>query len=120
MATSFLTMASRLSATPEPAYKQAEYAFYLEDLQPKLVLVARPATTRLRGGNESRHPGREIRFEETDPAGWFTLWDEEADTAPAAEDAEALVLHTSGTTSRPKVVPLTQPIGGVRFGHCGR
>ena len=43
-----------------------------------------------------------------DPAGAFTLWAEEADdTAPGPGD-EALVLHTSGTTSRPKVVPLTQ------------
>lgn len=110
MATSFLAVASGLSAAPlNPAYKQAESAFYLEDLQPKLVLVAPASDNPVRAAAVDLDiPVAEIRFEETDPAGWFTLWDEEADATPAAGDAEALVLHTSGTTSRPKVVPLTQ------------
>ena len=42
------------------------------------------------------------------PAGVFTLFEKEAAIAPAGADQEALVLHTSGTTSRPKVVPLLQ------------
>ena len=41
-------------------------------------------------------------------AGEFLLFDEEADITPASAEQEALVLHTSGTTSRPKVVPLLQ------------
>ena len=36
------------------------------------------------------------------------LLDDEADATPSGADDEALVLHTSGTTSRPKVVPLMQ------------
>ena len=43
-----------------------------------------------------------------DPAGAFRLFETEADATPASADNEALVLHTSGTTSRPKVVPLMQ------------
>ena len=42
------------------------------------------------------------------PAGVFTLFEKEAAIARAGADQEALVLHTSGTTSRPKVVPLLQ------------
>ena len=48
------------------------------------------------------------------PAGWFELTAEGArrrrrsTPAPREEDDEALVLHTSGTTSRPKIVPLLQ------------
>ncbi len=45
---------------------------------------------------------------ENSPAGSFTLFEQTADAIPASEEDEALVLHTSGTTSRPKVVPLLQ------------
>ena len=110
MASAFLAIASGLSAAPlNPAYKEAEYAFYLEDLKPKLVLVAPGSENPVRAAAETLDiPVAEIRMVEGAPAGAFSLWDEEAeDTLPAPED-EALVLHTSGTTSRPKVVPLTQ------------
>ena len=40
MATAFLAVSSYMSAAPlNPAYKQSEYEFYLEDLSPKLVIV---------------------------------------------------------------------------------
>jgi len=110
MATSFLAVASGLSAAPlNPAYKQAEYAFYLEDLRPKLVLVAPDSDNPVRAAAADLDiPVAEIRVGVDDPAGWFTLWDETAESSPTTPEAEALVLHTSGTTSRPKVVPLTQ------------
>ena len=110
MASAFLAVASGLSAAPlNPAYKELEYAFYLEDLKPKLVLVAPGSDNPVRTAAATLGiPVAEIRVAEGAPAGAFSLWDEEADdTLPAPED-EALVLHTSGTTSRPKVVPLTQ------------
>ncbi len=45
MASAFLAVASYMSAAPlNPAYKKAEYAFYLEDLRPKLVIVAEGST----------------------------------------------------------------------------
>ena len=110
MATAFLAVASGLSAAPlNPSYKESEYAFYLEDLKPKLVLVesgSENPVVAAAGGLGI--PVAEINVEDGAPAGAFRLWDEEADCAdPDAQD-EALVLHTSGTTSRPKVVPLTQ------------
>lgn len=110
MATAFLAVASGLSAAPlNPAYKESEYAFYLEDLSPKLVIVEagseNPVVQAAAGLNI---PVAEIRVEEGAPAGQFSLWDEEADAAAPSMDHESLVLHTSGTTSRPKVVPLTQ------------
>ncbi len=110
MASAFLAVASGLSAAPlNPAYKQSEYAFYLEDLKPKLVLVAPDSDNPVRAAAEALSiPVAELRVAEGAAAGAFSLWDEEAgDSAPAPDD-EALVLHTSGTTSRPKVVPLTQ------------
>ena len=70
-------------------------------------LIARPRRRR-----EARHPDHRADPSTDRPAGEFTL---EADISGAAErpgtaeaDDVALVLHTSGTTARPKIVPLRQ------------
>ncbi len=110
MASAFLAVASGLSAAPlNPNYKQAEYEFYLDDLKPKLVLVE-PGSTNpsVAAAEKLGIPVVELQIADGAPAGVFRLWDEEADAADPTPDHEALVLHTSGTTSRPKVVPLTQ------------
>ena len=113
MATAFVTIAQAAATAPlNPAYRQEEYEFYLEDLKARALVVEEgydgPALAaarkfglgilRLRAGEG--------------PAGAFTLH-MEGDTRPAAPgtpgpDDVALILHTSGTTSRPKIVPLSQ------------
>ena len=110
MASSFLAVASFMSAAPlNPAYKESEYAFYLEDLAPKLVIVAQGSDNPVRAAaNALSIPVAEAVVGADDPAGVFRLFQDEADTTPSTSDNEALVLHTSGTTSRPKVVPLLQ------------
>ena len=110
MASAFLAVASGVSAAPlNPAYKEAEYEFYLADLKPKLVLVEAGSHNPVRGvADRLGIPVAELVVGADDPAGAFTLWDEEADARAPGEGDEALVLHTSGTTSRPKVVPLSQ------------
>ena len=110
MASSFLAVASFMSAAPlNPAYKESEYAFYLEDLAPKLVIVEAGSDNPVRAAAASLSiPVVETKVGDDAPAGTFRLYDEEADATPAADGDEALVLHTSGTTSRPKVVPLLQ------------
>ncbi len=99
------------SAAPlNPAYTSDELAFYLSDLGPRLLLLPenpgaaarhvaegteivdvvfgpRPAIPLLRS---ARGRARSSRFE------------------PAEAEDVALLLHTSGTTSRPKQVPLLQ------------
>ncbi|MGB0235041.1 MAG: acyl--CoA ligase [Candidatus Puniceispirillaceae bacterium] len=110
MASAFLAVASYMSAAPlNPAYKQAEYEFYLEDLRPKLVIVGEGSTNPVIAA--AAKLGIEVveaRVAKDAPAGSFTLFDEQAAARPAGTEDEALVLHTSGTTSRPKVVPLLQ------------
>ncbi len=65
-------------------------------------------------GSRSDSVSPSPRFEETaeDPAGRFRMpgkgLEHPASSGPAEADDIALVLHTSGTTSRPKIVPLTQ------------
>jgi len=110
MASAFLAVASAVSAAPlNPAYKEAEYDFYLSDLMPKLVLVEKGSDNPVR--TAAARLGidvAELQVAQDDPAGSFSLWPEEAECIPPGAEQEALVLHTSGTTSRPKVVPLSQ------------
>ncbi len=114
MATSFLAVAAGAATAPlNPAYQAQEFRFYLEDLNAKALIVERGSTS------PAVAVARELGIEllELDstpdgPAGAFTLsggTDGSAARAGAgnAEDI-ALILHTSGTTSRPKLVPLSQ------------
>ncbi|MDZ7822745.1 MAG: acyl--CoA ligase [Ahrensia sp.] len=111
MAAAFITVAQSATTAPlNPAYKEDEFAFYLEDLKASAVILlagydgpARAAADRLNM--------TVIELTPTNPAGNFTLLTHAKgsapDTLPAADDV-ALILHTSGTTSRPKIVPLLQ------------
>jgi len=110
MASAFLAVASYMSAAPlNPAYKQAEYEFYLEDLRPKLVIVGEGSNNPvIAAAAKLGIEVAEARVAKDAPAGSFALFDEQAVAQPAGAEDEALVLHTSGTTSRPKVVPLLQ------------
>ena len=110
MASAFMAVAAYMSAAPlNPAYKESEYAFYLEDLAPKLVIVEAGSENPVRAAASALSiPVVEAVVGDNDPAGAFRLFATEADATPAGADNEALVLHTSGTTSRPKVVPLMQ------------
>ena len=112
MAAAFVAIACGATTAPlNPAYRQEEFDFYLSDLNAKALVI--------QDGMES--PARDVAKARGIPivrlvsgahAGDFTL---EADLAgipaaagPAARRGDiALVLHTSGTTSRPKIVPLT-------------
>ncbi|KAI0206930.1 AMP-binding enzyme [Astrocystis sublimbata] len=117
---SFLaTSWQRATAAPlNPAYKQDEFEFYIDDIKSALVLVPR-------GAYAADAPSVKAakRFNATiaecywDPAKREVALDVKdlgqlkgAQKSPVLEpqpDDVALVLHTSGTTSRPKVVPLT-------------
>jgi len=118
MATAFVGIAAGASAAPlNPAYRLEEFEFYLSDLGAKALVLEQ--------GSQS--PAREVALRlgilvlelKTDSelgrgAGAFTLCPVSAapETTGSGGFAQAgdvaLLLHTSGTTSRPKLVPLTQ------------
>ena len=109
MASSFLAISSYMSAAPlNPAYKADEYEFYLKDLSPKIVIVEPNSKNNvIEVAKKLKIPVCEIKIQKDSPPGLFDLFDKTSQYSLPEENDEALVLHTSGTTSKPKIVPLT-------------
>jgi len=114
MATSFLSVAAGAATAPlNPGYRAEELEFYLGDLKPKaLVLDAGVDSPARATASKMSIPVLDLNADRSRGAGWFTL-SGGAKGTPARggmgdKDDPALLLHTSGTTSRPKLVPLLQ------------
>ena len=107
-ATSFFCVANYFTAAPlNPNFTKQEYDFYLQDIAPKLIIVEEGGKNPvLESAGELNIPVAEARVRDTDPAGVFTLLDTQVEATPNVDQDTVLVLHTSGTTSRPKMVPL--------------
>ena len=112
MAVAFLSIASGATSAPlNPAYRTPEFEFYLSDLNAKALIVLEgidsPATEAAQALGTSVIALMPVA---DGPAGLFTLSGDPQPLSALAGRADpediALVLHTSGTTSRPKIVPL--------------
>src|SRR5512146_475519 len=114
MAVAALATAAYAACAPlNPAYGEDELRFYLGDLRPKALILPESHSGPARAvAAEFGIPCLDARWTETEPAGSFELRGLDRSTHAAApprgDDEVSLVLHTSGTTSRPKIVPLTQ------------
>jgi acyl-CoA synthetase (AMP-forming)/AMP-acid ligase II len=114
MATAFLAVAAATTSAPlNPNYRAEEFEFYLTDLEAKAVVVMSGDDTPVRAVAEKLNiPLVELVPTTDGPAGLFELQSDLSGASDAGGFAEpndtALVLHTSGTTSRPKIVPLAQ------------
>jgi len=119
MASAFLAIGAGATTCPlNPAYRAEEHRFYLEDLKAKAIVLPADAAQLAAARQVANELGLLVLALTPQPdfAGAFAL----AVDAPgkmalalaqggAAEPSDvALILHTSGTTSRPKIVPLTQ------------
>lgn len=110
MAVTFLAVASCSTSAPlNPAYREEEFRFYLEDVGAKalITLDGDAEAARAAAGPETQLLTLEGE------AGSLSLSRDGAAIEPTeprrpAADEVAMVLHTSGTTSRPKIVPLSQ------------
>ena len=113
-AVAFLAVASGATAAPlNPTYRAEEVEFYLSDLGSKTLIVAREGESPAVGVAKALGISViELSATAGPEAGAFTLAGHPAEVESAVSgfagpDEVALVLHTSGTTSRPKLVPLT-------------
>ena len=112
MATAFLSVGACAVAAPlNPAYRKEEVEFYLSDLSAKAVIVEAGSTG---PAVDVAHKLNISVFElhpDPESAGAFKLTGTgggpAAQEGRASADDIALILHTSGTTSRPKIVPLS-------------
>ena len=116
MAACFTAIACHATAAPlNPAYKQEEFEFYLSDLGARALIVAEHGSAdSAAAANRLGVPVIELVTRPGDSAGAFQLQRAGGTgkgatlTGRPAESGDiALVLHTSGTTSRPKIVPLS-------------
>jgi len=109
MAITFLAAATAATAAPlNPKYRREEFAFYYEDTNARALIVAPNE------GEEARaalRPGMmliEAAFDDQNQLRFVASGQAAAPRrdGPATADDIAMILHTSGTTSRPKRVPL--------------
>ena len=108
---SFLAAGIAGTAAPlNPAYKEDEFRFYLDDTAAKVLLLPPDGAADARRAAGDTVP---ILTIDMDAAGTVSLADRNGKTLgrvpvtpPPTVDDVALVLHTSGSTGRPKRVPL--------------
>lgn len=107
-----------IAAPLNPAYKQDEFEFYIEDVKSAIVLVPRgayqagspavKAATRFNAAIAECYWDDVKKEVALDVKDLGQLEDKGSQSIlKARPDDVALILHTSGTTSRPKVVPLS-------------
>lgn len=115
MAILFLAIATVATAAPlNPAYRETELAFYLDDLDARLLVCPRQGFDKAKSVARARG----VQVAEVDLAGGAcdALLIDLPEASPDATAASAvnrpgdvaLFLHTSGTTARPKLVGLTR------------
>src|SRR2546423_5288634 len=113
MALAFVSIASAATMAPlNPAYVEREFDFYLSGLGVKALVIQSGMESPARAVARAREiPIVELSPMLEEPAGVFALAAKraarECTSGFAQPDDIALLLHTSGTTSRPKIVPLT-------------
>jgi acyl-CoA synthetase (AMP-forming)/AMP-acid ligase II len=112
MAAAFIAIGAGATTAPlNPAYRADEFNFYLADLKAKALVVQKGVATEARDV-AAKLGVTVLELVPGEHAGSFTL--EGGSPAQAAQPGAAeagdiaLVLHTSGTTARPKIVPLSQ------------
>ena len=99
------------AAPLNPKYREDEFRFYLDDLHAAALLTVRGASPAAHAAAPAGTVAIDVGGEglSIDLIARATVEISRDPVAPRpTPDDEALVLHTSGTTSRPKIVPLRQ------------
>ena len=112
MACTFVAIASNFTSCPlNPSFTKEEFKFYYDDLKVKAVIIEENKLL------QAREAAEELNIEIIDlkkktSSNFIKLNIEVNNTNKTCspnsnEDDIAMILHTSGTTSRPKMVPLS-------------
>jgi acyl-CoA synthetase (AMP-forming)/AMP-acid ligase II len=108
-----ITALGAAAAPLNPAYTETEFGFYLDDIVPRLMLI--PSSGVAAAGAAADAAGTTlvaVQPADDGPPELLTSGGIASSPArsfePGGPDDVAFVLHTSGTTSRPKQVPLRQ------------
>ena len=107
----FLAAASAAVSAPlDPSMPASELARWLDDVQPKLLILGSDANpSMLEAAGASGVPVASV-VSQSEAAGHIAIdvpgGEPSPDDLDAAPDDVALLLHTSGTTARPKRVPI--------------
>jgi acyl-CoA synthetase (AMP-forming)/AMP-acid ligase II/acyl carrier protein len=112
MAVAFIAASAvAVSAPLNPTYQKTEFEFYLSDLKASALITQSDLSPAAAIARAQGIPVIELTPLPELAAGSFTLAAEPFASPvhhrPPLPDEVALVLHTSGTTSKPKLVPLT-------------
>jgi acyl-CoA synthetase (AMP-forming)/AMP-acid ligase II len=105
-----VTRAGAIAAPLNPAYTIDEFKFYMEDTDAQLVLISNQSDFAIKAANDLNIEIATITLTE---AGSIEIYKNgnilttRKDVEPPNENDVALFLHTSGTTNKPKGVPLT-------------
>ena len=110
MARSRPPLFAAVAAPLNPAYTVDEFEFFMSDAEAQLVIVEANSNAAIKAASKLKIPIIEVQL---DPTGRLELLSngveltKSTDSDLPSENDVALFLHTSGTTSRPKGVPLT-------------
>ena len=114
MACTFIAIAANYTSCPlNPSYTKEEFKFYYDDLKVKAVIIEENKSIEAREAAKeldiriinlkSKTKSRSIELDiKTD------IKNKDKYLIESDQDDVAMILHTSGTTSRPKMVPLSQ------------
>ena len=114
-ACSFLALGCRGPVAPlNPRLTKAEICYVLGDIAPALLITdAEPGSPAWNAAQELGITVAQLAGDNTQSAGWFRIRGLPTGTTPAKDvpvepGDELLLLHTSGSTAKPKLVPITQ------------
>ena len=104
----FLAVCAMATACPmNPGYKENEFRFYFDDTRARFLVVPPGDGAEARRAFGDRGPVIEVALDRDGNVSLRSSYSREQGANKVLEDDDiALVLHTSGTTSRPKRVPL--------------
>src|SRR6185436_2089384 len=106
------------AAPLNPAYKEEEFRFYLEDTNAKVLLLPPEGVDEARAA-AGNVPILTVDMDETGTVSLRGVTGRTPVTPPDSKDV-ALILHTSGSTGRPKRVPLSHANLSISAGNVAR